>query len=400
MYVKSVEISNVRAIDSFRWEIKHDRYAGWHVLIGDNGSGKSSVLRSMALAFVGPAEAAALRQNWADWLRNDERRGHIAIEIDPDDKLDKFAGRGSRVKRYYLPCGLRFTRKQSKSVSLWKPKYKFDPDRHIWSGKPGWFSASYGPFRRFAGGDKDAEKLFYSNPRLARHLSIFGEGIALSECISWLKKLQFKMLEARQHGASDDHPDVALVKHIREFVDQSDFLPHRARIEEISSSAVRFVDGNGCNVSVDELSDGYRSILSMTFELIRQLVETYGVRMVFDREDPTKIAVPGVVLIDEIDAHLHPSWQRRIGAWLCEHFPRVQFIVTTHSPLVCYPGQNSTIYRLPKPGTDSEGGMLKDVARDRLLYGNVLDAYSTGEFGENITRSSSSGPSTRSRRSA
>lgn len=388
MYVKSVEISNVRAIREFQWEIEHGSYAGWHVLIGDNGAGKSSVLRAMALAFVGPTEAAALRQNWNDWLRSGERRGHITVEIDPDDKLDKFAGRGSRVKKYYLACGLRFSRKQrDANVELKKSRHKFDPDRHIWSGRKGWFSASYGPFRRFSGGDKDAEKLFYSNPRLARHLSIFGEGIALSECISWLERLQFKMLEARQRGAEDDDPDVALVRYIRAFVDQSDFLPHSARIEEITSGAVRFVDGNGCTVSVDELSDGYRSILSMTFELIRQLVATYGVSKVFDREDPTKIVAPGVVLIDEIDTHLHPSWQRRIGAWMCEHFPRVQFIVTTHSPLVCYAGQNSTVYRLPRPGSDSDGGMLTGTALDRLLYGNVLDAYGTGEFGDNITRS-------------
>ena len=44
---------------------------------------------------------------------------------------------------------------------------------------------------------------------------------------------------------------------------------------------------------------------------------------------------PGVVLIDEVDAHLHPTWQRRIGLWFREHFPKLQFIVSTHSPLIC-----------------------------------------------------------------
>ena len=43
----------------------------------------------------------------------------------------------------------------------------------------------------------------------------------------------------------------------------------------------------------------------------------------------------GVVLIDEVDVHLHVSWQRSIGFWLKKHFPNVQFIVTTHSPFVC-----------------------------------------------------------------
>ena len=43
----------------------------------------------------------------------------------------------------------------------------------------------------------------------------------------------------------------------------------------------------------------------------------------------------GVILIDEIDAHLHPAWQKRIGFWLKAHFPNIQFIVTTHSPFIC-----------------------------------------------------------------
>lgn len=47
------------------------------------------------------------------------------------------------------------------------------------------------------------------------------------------------------------------------------------------------------------------------------------------------IDVTGVVLIDEVDAHLHPTWQTRIGQWFTKYFPNIQFIVTTHSPLVC-----------------------------------------------------------------
>ena len=76
-----------------------------------------------------------------------------------------------------------------------------------------------------------------------------------------------------------------------------------------------FVDGNGYRVPVEDLSDGYRSILSMTFELIRQLAATYGPKRVFDPKDPFKVNMPGVVLIDEVDAHLHPTWQRKVGLW-------------------------------------------------------------------------------------
>ena len=67
-------------------------------------------------------------------------------------------------------------------------------------GKVGWFSAAYGPFRRFTGGDENSKNFSSNNPRLAAHLSIFGENIALTENLSWLKELQFKKLENQREG--------------------------------------------------------------------------------------------------------------------------------------------------------------------------------------------------------
>jgi hypothetical protein len=182
-------------------------------------------------------------------------------------------------------------------------------------------------------------------------------------------------------------PEGDLLELVKNFVNQSDFLPNETRLESVSSKGVRFVDGNGCEVDVKSLSDGYRSILSMTFELIRQLAETYGAKALFGGSDPSKIVVPGVVLIDEIDAHLHPIWQRRVGHWFREHFPMIQFIVTTHSPLVCQAAEKGSIFRLPQPGSDETPAMVTGIQRDRLLYGNVLDAYGTGAFGDVSERS-------------
>ncbi|HZH76905.1 MAG TPA: AAA family ATPase, partial [Archangium sp.] len=249
-----------------------------------------------------------------------------------------------------------------------------NPRKFVWGGGTGWFCASYGPFRRFTGGDEDYEKLFSTTPQLARHLSVFDESVALTEGLRWLQQLQFKRFEGEPEGA--------LLKPLMEFINQPGFLPHQARLVSISSREVLFVDGNGYHVPVEELSDGYRSVLSMTFELIRQLAATYGPKRVFRAKDPTIVDVPGVVLIDEVDAHLHPTWQRRVGLWFREHFPKLQFIVTTHSPLVCQAAEVGTVWRLPKPGTDEEARQVTGVELDRLIYGNVLDAYGTGLFGE------------------
>jgi hypothetical protein len=120
------------------------------------------------------------------------------------------------------------------------------------------------------------------------------------------------------------------------------------------------------------------------------MAATYGPDGVFDPDDPTKVIAPGVVLIDEIDAHLHPTWQRRVGVWFREHFPKVQFIVTTHSPIICQAANPGSVYRLPRPGTDEKGRFIRGDELKRLLYGSILDAYGTEVFGDGITRSAKS----------
>jgi len=365
------------------------------VLLGDNGAGKSTVLRSIALALVGPIEAAALREDWSRWLGAKVSNGYVHVVVERHSDWDSFVGAGRTTTRYYPSVGLQIisaaheikstrTRglvREAAELHAWKPT-RLNPTRHIWGSGSGWFAASYGPFRRFAGGDKELEKLYYSRPRLARHLSLFGESVSLSEAIVWLQSLQFGALEARQDGDTEGGSDGRLLRRVLEFVNQSGFLPHGASITEVTQKKVEVVDGNGCRVDIENLSDGYRSVLSMTLELVRQLVSTYGVERIFDAKDPTRIVAPGVVLIDEVDAHLHPAWQLTIGTWLTSRFPRIQFIVATHSPLVCHAAERGTIYKLPQPGSGERGRFVTGAERDRLIYGTVLDAYGTEAFGE------------------
>jgi hypothetical protein len=130
----------------------------------------------------------------------------------------------------------------------------------------------------------------------------------------------------------------------------------------------------------------------MTFELMRQLVRVYEARDVFRHIENggNIIDLPGVVCIDEIDAHLHPTWQTRIGSWFLHYFPRMQFIVTTHSPLVCRAASRGSIWRLASPGTDQVSGEVIGVDKDRLLFGNLLDAFGTEVFGEDVSVSKES----------
>lgn len=389
MYITRVKLTNIRSIRSVEWSIDARDAPGWHVIIGNNGSGKSTFLRGIALALVGPTDAYALRQNWSDWLHTEEEQGSLEVTVHRDPSYDRWTGKGRILNDNSLPLKLHLKRHGSgngaelsvSSSTLSTAVAK----RHVW-GDGGWFSVSYGPFRRFTGGDKEWEKLFFSHPRLARHLSIFGEDIALTESVEWLQRLRFKELEKDLEAS-------VMLKDIRDFVNQEGLIPCGAKLEEITSQRVTFRDGDGNLVAVNQLSDGFRSILSLTFELIRQLYDVYEPQDVFTRDgSETTVPLPGVVLIDEIDAHLHPSWQRDVGQWFTRHFPKLQFLVTTHSPLVCQAAENGTIFRLPTPGAEHESaGMVTGTEKERLVYGDILDAYGTEMFGDRVGRSDSSG---------
>ncbi len=380
MYLLEVQVENVRSIRAVTWALGDgDAPAGWHVVLGTNGSGKSTLLRAIALALVGERQAQALRQSWGRWLTDGASRARVAVRVHAEAGVDVLIPEGDVDHIKTLSLGVTLERRE-KSVDV---RNEDDPtrqrlaERHR-NGK--WFSTGYGPFRRFSGGDKEMEKLFTSNPLLARHLTLFGEQVALTECIGWLQRLQFESLEATASGQPSGGQPGELLAHVRTFVNQPGFLPNNVRLDRVTSSDVLFLDGNGRGVPVEQLSDGFRSILSLVFELIRQLAVAYGASEVFASDGLTVVA-PGLVLIDEIDAHLHPSWQRDIGFFLTRLFPRLQFVVTTHSPLVCHAAAHGSIFRLARPGVDEESLRVSGAEYDRLVYGNVLDAYGTESFG-------------------
>ena len=93
------------------------------------------------------------------------------------------------------------------------------------------------------------------------------------------------------------------------------------------------------------------------------------------------------MLIDEIDAHLHPEWQRTIGDWFKQLFPRVQFIVTTHSPLICQAADAGRIFHLPAPGTGEGPFRLSDEDARKIRAGESCFVLRSPAFGLEHTRS-------------
>ena len=103
----------------------------------------------------------------------------------------------------------------------------------------------------------------------------------------------------------------------------------------IKLSPLRFVvsfqpdDGKPEELSIDQLSGGYRIMLALAADLARRMAQGNP-----HLNDPDPLQSEAVVLIDEIELHLHPSWQQRVLADLMRTFPNTQFIVSTHSPQV------------------------------------------------------------------
>jgi predicted ATP-binding protein involved in virulence len=99
------------------------------------------------------------------------------------------------------------------------------------------------------------------------------------------------------------------------------------------------VDKNGETLNLAQLSQGEKSLMALVGDIARRLAMLNPAL-----ENP--LAGDGIVLIDEVDLHLHPSWQRRLCERLTETFPNCQFVLTTHSPLVISDCKNVLIYTL------------------------------------------------------
>jgi energy-coupling factor transporter ATP-binding protein EcfA2 len=343
-----VSLASVKSLPPFTWDLPAKR-AGWHVVLGQNASGKSSLLRAIAAALLSAEELAALREGWSRWVTIGATEATATLTVgDADAPLGWHISRGEITR-----------------------------DGHEFDG----FSAAYGPFRRFTGGDSEFLREFKDRGRLLRHLSLFTERVALSAALDWLKDLEFRNARGMPEGA--------LVGDVQRFINETGLLPEGVRLERIDPDGVWFQDANGAVIPADELSEGYRAVLSLALDLVRHLAVGRSREELFTETDGVLTVRPAmVVLVDEIDAHLHPTWQQRIGPWFAARFPQAQFIVATHSAIVCQAA--NSVLLLPTPGSHEPPRALEGIELDRLRYGSLLDAYGTGVFGDGVTRSPTS----------
>jgi len=120
---------------------------------------------------------------------------------------------------------------------------------------------------------------------------------------------------------------------------------------------------NGFSLNVSQLSDGEKIYMALVGDLCRRLTLANPTL-----DDP--LQGEGIVLIDELDLHLHPQWQTEIATKLCETFPNIQFIVTTHSPLVITNVQSSQLRILSS--TDGNVNVLRSAGSYALPVSVIL----------------------------
>lgn len=123
-------------------------------------------------------------------------------------------------------------------------------------------------------------------------------------------------------------------------------------------------------VSIKDLSLGYKTLIGWMVDLASRMFERYP-----DSRNP--LAEPAVVLVDEIDLHLHPTWQRALMSYLSERFPNTQFIATAHSPLVVQAASDANVVLLRREG-ESDHVVIDNNVKD--IHGWRVDQILTSDL--------------------
>jgi hypothetical protein len=122
-------------------------------------------------------------------------------------------------------------------------------------------------------------------------------------------------------------------------------------------------------VPLRQLGYGYQTLIAWMTDLGNRMVERYP-------DSPDPFAEPAVVAVDEIDLHLHPVWQRKLMDFLTERFPNTQFIVTAHSPLVAQAAADANLAVLHREGDhvviDNDVDNIRNWRIDQILTSDLF----------------------------
>jgi hypothetical protein len=318
--IQAVEIRNFQGVEQMELRVLGGvRKGSWLMLLGENGTGKTAALKAIALTLMQPEDRERVLDDSGEVLRQGEKEGWVQVEMT-----------GARRART-----LHFSAREPTLRS---------------GGTAGpALLAGYGATRLLPSGRISAK--FRSGPHFG---SLFDSRFPLSRPADWLPELNREEFDAVARGL-----------HIILQLDEGEEVRRNKKHGlEVDSSQGRF--------RLEQLSEGYRTMAVLALDMMR---------LFLSRWDHLE-AAEGIVLIDEIGAHLHPRWQMKVVSTLRQTFPRVQFIATTHDPLCLRGLEDGEVIVLRRIGgrlivEQEELPSIEGLSVDQLLTSEHFGLYST-----------------------
>ena len=195
------------------------------------------------------------------------------------------------------------------------------------------------------------------------------------EFIKFLVDLKFQQSMANNEGCKDDVETIAKWFEGFENILKRLFGDDALKLSFDYKNYVFYIEKTDGRFPLTDLSDGYSSALDIVADIILKMQDGVNVVRTYD--------VPGMVFIDEIETHLHLKLQREILPLLTSIFPKIQFVVTTHSPFVLSSVENAVVYDLKNQETITD---LSDYSYEIITEGYFGVKTESDKLRRNIDR--------------
>lgn len=362
LYLSKLVLKNVRGFQDAVLDFgtaKSPRM--WTVVIGNNGSGKSTLLRAIAIGLSDEKTASALLLKLPGEFIRRNKKGQPETEATIELT---FTTAGKESSQYKLCTTIKRDERSGETVVR---KNWLDAPDPAWKGV---FACGYGVNRGTRGvATRDSYAL------LEGLQSLFDDEVSLLDPESVLRDL--KLHEYEQSGAKSGARKSAFVQ-AKDLLSKLWDMKSGLKLDVTSQSVKVHGPWGGGGMPFHALGDGYRGSAGVVLDLLGNAFKAG--RWGESQE------IRAIVLIDEVEEHLHPRWQKTIIPGLRKAFPDVQFIATTHSPLSLVNLEESEIVGTmlhngiaeidPNPKPSLEGKTANEVLAEWFGVTSTLDEKS------------------------